>query len=175
MKLIVFGPAEHIDSVELFEKPETLGLEEEGVSLGEIKAVCNIIRDPNVVRVKLKTFVNADFCCSRCVEDFSRVLVGEVSFVVRRLNKGEQMPEIRETDDIDQDDLVMIECDYNAVDIDDYVRDAVILSIPSKPVCDENCKGLCPHCGKNLNTEKCSCSETKSDSRWVKLKKIDGN
>jgi uncharacterized protein len=44
--------------------------------------------------------------------------------------------------------------------------------LPLKVTCREECKGLCPHCGKNLNQEQCSCSVTVEDPRWAALKEV---
>jgi len=44
--------------------------------------------------------------------------------------------------------------------------------LPLKAICREDCKGLCPHCGKNLNQEQCNCAEPMEDPRWSALKEI---
>jgi uncharacterized protein len=56
--------------------------------------------------------------------------------------------------------------------LEDALREQVLLALPLKVICRENCKGLCPQCGKNLNTEQCSCAETMEDPRWSALKDI---
>jgi uncharacterized protein len=56
--------------------------------------------------------------------------------------------------------------------LNDVVREQVLLAVPLKVVCRDNCKGLCPHCGKNLNTEQCSCTEPVADVRWAALKDL---
>jgi uncharacterized protein len=52
---------------------------------------------------------------------------------------------------------------YNGPNIDTSIgiREAIILAIPSAPLCKEECQGLCPICGKNLNKEKCNCQTQK--------------
>jgi uncharacterized protein len=56
--------------------------------------------------------------------------------------------------------------------LDDAVREQVLLAVPLRVLCRENCKGLCPQCGKNLNLEQCSCAELQEDPRWTALKEI---
>jgi len=56
--------------------------------------------------------------------------------------------------------------------LEDMLREQVLLSLPLKAICREDCKGLCPHCGKNLNMEQCSCTEPMEDPRWAALKEI---
>lgn len=56
--------------------------------------------------------------------------------------------------------------------LEDALREQVLLALPLKALCREDCKGLCPHCGKNLNVDHCSCSEEMDDPRWLALKEI---
>jgi len=56
--------------------------------------------------------------------------------------------------------------------LEDAVREQVLLALPLKVICREDCKGLCPHCGANLNLEQCSCSEPIEDPRWTALKDL---
>lgn len=56
----------------------------------------------------------------------------------------------------------------NSVDLTDAVKEEIVLNIPSRILCDENCKGLCPHCGINLNEAECNCKENADASDNVK-------
>jgi len=58
--------------------------------------------------------------------------------------------------------------------LEDAVREQVLLAVPLKVICREDCKGLCPHCGANLNVEQCSCAEPIEDPRWTALKELRG-
>jgi uncharacterized protein len=58
--------------------------------------------------------------------------------------------------------------------LEDALREQVLLALPIKAICREDCKGLCPHCGRNLNSEQCSCFEPVEDPRWAALKDIRG-
>ena len=55
------------------------------------------------------------------------------------------------------------------IDISDDIRQMILLSIPLKLLCNEDCKGLCPKCGKNRNNEQCDCREDQADPRWQGL------
>ncbi len=59
-----------------------------------------------------------------------------------------------------------------AIDLDPIVREQLLLSIPSYPVCKESCKGLCPVCGANLNDRECGCDRHVPDPRWAALKNL---
>ena len=54
-------------------------------------------------------------------------------------------------------------------------REAVILELPMRFLCSEDCKGLCPGCGSNLNNGPCDCVKTEGDQRWAPLKKLLNN
>jgi uncharacterized protein len=56
--------------------------------------------------------------------------------------------------------------------LEDALREQVLLALPLKTICREDCKGLCPHCGKNLNEVQCSCVDAVEDPRWSALKEI---
>ena len=58
------------------------------------------------------------------------------------------------------------------IDVGDEIRQSLILNMPSKPLCKQDCAGLCSKCGKNLNTGSCNCSFEYTDPRWEKLKNI---
>jgi uncharacterized protein len=56
--------------------------------------------------------------------------------------------------------------------LEDALREQVLLSVPLRVLCREDCKGLCPVCGKNLNVEQCSCTPQVKDPRWATLQEI---
>ena len=68
-----------------------------------------------------------------------------------------------------------LDLDYytgESVDLESLLREQIILMMPLKPLCDENCKGLCPHCGANLNRETCTCSTDTVNSPFAVLAKL---
>jgi uncharacterized protein len=56
--------------------------------------------------------------------------------------------------------------------LEDVLREQVLLSVPLRTLCREDCKGLCAVCGKNLNHEQCSCAQEVADPRWEALKDL---
>ncbi len=68
----------------------------------------------------------------------------------------------------DEDEFIIMQ-DF-AIDIEDIVRTALILELPTRFLCSEDCKGLCVKCGVNLNEGSCSCETKERDSRWDVLK-----
>ena len=56
--------------------------------------------------------------------------------------------------------------------LEDVMREQVLLAVPVKALCREDCRGLCPQCGQDLNQGKCGCVATSSDPRWNALREI---
>ena len=73
----------------------------------------------------------------------------------------------------DKDDHVMFLPPQDVeIDLKPYIRDTMMLNIPFKKVCSDDCKGLCPVCGENLNMSACTCKNEKTDPRWDSLKEF---
>lgn len=61
------------------------------------------------------------------------------------------------------------------IDISDLAMNGFFVNVPGKFLCSEDCKGLCPECGTNLNEKDCGCAEDAIDPRWEALKNIMDN
>ena len=61
---------------------------------------------------------------------------------------------------------------FRSLQLEDVLREQVLLAVPLKVVCRDDCKGLCPSCGVNRNAESCSCAPPLGDPRWSALKDI---
>ncbi len=130
---------------------------------------CTLTRCDEVIYLNGQTFTSVELTCSRCLDNFTDEISTEFSV--------EYLPEKGESSD--KEKLELIESDLNIsyyagdkIDILPTVRDQILLSISIKPLCKENCLGLCPHCGQNLNIIKCNCKEDDIDERLAVLKKI---
>ena len=58
------------------------------------------------------------------------------------------------------------------IDIDELVREQVLLAVPERSLCQEDCKGLCPTCGADRNLKECGCESVEADPRWAALKNL---
>jgi uncharacterized protein len=99
--------------------------------------------------------------CHRCLDPVRQDVVGDFELMVRR---GEHAAETG-------DDVITLPLHQHEVDLDPYVHEAVVLSMPMLVVCREDCRGLCPSCGVNLNRETCACGPS-ADPRWDALRKL---
>lgn len=64
-----------------------------------------------------------------------------------------------------------VAADANTLDVSPAVRDELLLTNPSYPLCREDCRGLCPNCGANRNTAACDC-QPEHDPRWDALRSL---
>ena len=111
--------------------------------------------------VLLEAQLSYDFSmpCNRCMEETLTHREVPVSHVL-----------VRALQEDDGDSYIEVEGD--SIDLDELFYADIMLELPSKYVCKEDCKGLCPSCGKNLNQGPCSCSESQIDPRLEVLKKL---
>lgn len=97
--------------------------------------------------VYLDVDISFDFFgfCDRCAEDVNKSFDFKVKRIVVEKLENEN----------DDDDYIVVK--NRELDLDELVSEEVSLSLPSKILCKEDCKGLCPKCGANLNVKKCDC------------------
>lgn len=98
--------------------------------------------------------------CVRCLEPFAFPVTLELAELFR-------MPgtEVRP-------DAIYAINEDGEIDLAPLIREHAWLAIPMKHLCDPECKGLCPHCGVNLNTDSCTCEEEHVDPRLAPLKEL---
>ena len=177
MKIELFGDHERSSVIEFDSDISELGIGGDLFpSESIIHIICNLRTDEDLTRFEGQVVSSAVLECSRCLKLFGHDIAGNFSLVVRRLKKGEVIPRNYEDDEEeDRDSLIFLSHDEDSLDITEYVHDALLLSIPVKPLCDEHCKGLCPVCGNNLNESECDCSKESNDPRWNALHEFSGD
>jgi uncharacterized protein len=114
----------------------------------------------------LKTKV--DVPCARCLEPVGQNVVRNFELLYRPQGSDAGREEISVT-------AAEAEIGYykgGGVLLEDVLREQILLALPLKTICREDCKGLCPQCGTNLNLNVCSCEAPPEDPRWSGLKEI---
>jgi uncharacterized protein len=106
--------------------------------------------------------------CSRCLEAFAMpVDVGfDLLYLPHSENTGEGEVEIEE------DDLGTAFYRNEVIDLGQLMKEQFYLTLPMKPLCQETCRGLCPHCGTNLNQSSCNCVSTWIDPRLQGMRSL---
>lgn len=141
--------------------PDDVTYQGEGIEFKEpFRVEGNIINvSEGLLVVEAKVEGDSILQCGACMESFSYSV--QFSFTAEFKTSGE-----------DPDIYIYT---GNSIDLEDAIMDNYFLELPMKRRCREDCKGLCPHCGVNLNEKKCTCEEEKEqeeniDSRLAALK-----
>jgi uncharacterized protein len=120
-----------------------------------VEATLERIPEGIVVRGEVHVVWAAE--CSRCLEPVEGTLAVGID-------------ELFEPHPIDGETYLL---DHDTIDLDQVVRDAVLLELPPAPHCREDCAGLCPTCGADRNLIACGCVEVDEDPRWAALRSLE--
>jgi uncharacterized protein len=142
-KLRQVGPLKAVGTVELVTE-----------SLGEIR-----------VKGHLTVLMEAD--CDRCLEPARGPVDSDFELYYRPVAEG-----YGEEVAIDQSEAEMGFYEGDGVELNDALREYILLALPMQRVCNDNCKGICPVCGQNRNQKDCGCHSEAVDDRWAALKQL---
>ncbi len=148
-------------------RPEEIDLDEEGAQVVAEAAVRGgATRKGEQVRLRGEIRTEVELLCDRCAAPERAPLAVEfdTSFIPLEVEavKAENV-------ELQAEDLILAAYEGDAVDLDELVREQILLALPSRHLCREDCKGLCQKCGANLNAGDCSCEQGEVDPRWAAL------
>lgn len=132
-----------------------------------VKVKGQIHRNSGQLQVKGELQTRVAVACARCLKEvelpvaveFAERFAGSVSW------RNEEQHELSREDL----DLGLVD---EAIDLDDLVKEEILLALPGHVLCNENCKGICPDCGADRNLADCGCETRQVDARWEKLKDL---
>ena len=128
----------------------------------------DIDKDKQQFRLAGSVETTLELPCSRCLEPFSWPI--EAAFDLR------YQPHAQNTGggerEIEEDDLTTAFYENDEIDLGQLMREQFYLSLPMKPLCRDDCEGLCPACGTNLNRGTCDCTRNWEDPRFAALKQF---
>ena len=127
-----------------------------------------IRKDGQKVRATGRVRATLEMDCSRCLEPFAIPVDAafDALFLPASANAG------RSEQEVGEEDLGVSFYTNDTIDLGEIVREQFYLAIPMKPLCREDCRGLCPVCGINRNRETCTCQATWEDPRLEPLKRF---
>lgn len=108
--------------------------------------------------------------CARCLETYAFEVAREFRFVLEPLDVGHREPFFDR--ELTEEDLCLSHYSGDEIDLSALVREQLLLALPTRPLCREDCPGLCPHCGRRLAVGSCGCSEKSLDPRWAPLRAL---
>lgn len=147
-------------------EPSKIGLDERFSGVVRVDAKL----DKSIGQIFLQAEIQAEgsFICDRCLENFRQELNTAYSMMY--------VQGARSTVDLNkEEEIQLLRADTNYIDLDDDIRQYMLLTVPQKLLCTEDCQGFCPTCGVNKNIASCTCSIDIGDSRWDELKKLSHN
>lgn len=150
-------------------QPDDLKLDEDDVRLIEPVEIRGRLRKGNwEVKLAGRLSGKLEAPCARCLQPVALPIAAEFSerFVPEVSWGSEEQHELHE------EDLDLAVFDGEALEIDDVVREELLLAMPTQVLCREDCKGLCPTCGVDRNVNQCECETQPVDSRWKALKDL---
>jgi uncharacterized protein len=149
-------------------QPEEVALDEEEQArlTSEAKVEGTASRKGEEIRLRGKIGAEVEVACDRCLARVRLPL--EVEFDTAFIP---QAAEAVKTDNVEllAADMGLAAYEGEAVDLDELVREQITLALPSRRLCREECKGLCPKCGADLNAGECDCERGGTDPRWSAL------
>jgi uncharacterized protein len=142
--------------------------DEEFRVVGPVVLGAALRKDARKVRLVGRVGARLECDCSRCLEPFEVPVDAEfdVMFLPAEAHVGGPGEEVRE------DDLGVSFYKDDTIDLGALMREQFYLALPMKPLCREDCQGLCPVCGVNRNRETCSCRSEWVDPRMEALRNL---
>lgn len=145
---------------ECFPDSETLDF-----ALRTVDINCLITKTAGTIFIKGKLSAIIDIGCSRCLEQTKLPFGADFSYTLIPAKV-----ENKEDLELKEEELEISHYHGDFIDLTPIICEQIILQIPIKALCSEDCKGLCPHCGINLNVSSCNCHLDFADNHMAVLK-----
>ncbi len=120
------------------------------------------------IRVLGDLRVSVEGTCDRCLEPATYAIENHFDLVYMPATEAAVGGE----DEIDEGGVEVGYYEGSGIELNDVLREVVLLALPMRLVCSEECKGICPTCGQNRNQAECDCEPVAGDDRWSKLKML---
>lgn len=124
---------------------------------GAIQGDITAIREYDNIRVTGRVSAPLALSCSRCLADYNSFV--DTSFTI--FFRKETGAAVSAEDELELGEMDLMSSTYSGdeIDLTHEIEEQIVMEIPSKPLCDDDCKGLCHECGIDLNVSGCSCSK----------------
>ena len=152
----IYDPATFVDDREAFQV------------IAPVALSFDILKDKEQFHLTGTVRTTLELPCSRCLEPFTSPVDAnfDLRYQPHTLNTGSDEREIEE------DDLSTAFYENDEIDLGQLMREQFYLSVPMKPLCQDDCRGLCPVCGTNLNRGTCECKRNWDDPRLAVLRNL---
>lgn len=123
------------------------------------------------VRVEGRLAVSLEFDCDRCL-DPRLVPVDSAFDLFYRPAPSLQSKNPSEEVELDEGEIELAFYEGDGLELEEILREHILLLMPMQRICRDGCRGLCSVCGRNLNHASCGCQVKPADDRWAALKNL---
>lgn len=120
------------------------------------------------IRITGELHTRLELVCARCLEPVVEEISRDFDLFYRPMQSISRDEDLR----LKLDDTGIAFFEGDGLFLADVLAEQVLLAIPMKAICRSDCRGLCPHCGANLNTDECRCEAHAADSRLAPLARL---
>jgi uncharacterized protein len=154
-------------------QPDELDLMDDRLRLEQPASVTGRIRTSgSEARVSGKIDARVEVGCDRCLKALEVPV--SAKFALEYITGQEY--ESTHVAELSTEEMAVSVFDGETIDVDEIVREQILLAVPDRALCNDDCKGICSNCGTDLNSGNCNCESSEIDPRWEALKKFkNGN
>lgn len=150
-------------------QPQDVGAPDDAYRVvAPVDVACDVHKDKDRFRLVGTVKAELELACSRCLEPYR--LTVDAPFDLRYLPATDAATETER--EIEEEDLETSYYRDEQIDLNELLREQFYLVLPMKPLCQNDCKGLCSQCGANRNTSSCTCAPGWGDPRLAGLKAL---
>ena len=161
-------PEEHFDKLY---QPDALGSENDVYTIvAPVSLAFDIHKDKDKFHLVGRVKTTLEMSCGRCLEPFTFDV--DAPFDLRYQPHSADAHHGVKDKEIEEDDLNTAFYENNEIDLGQLMEEQFYLALPMKPLCKDDCKGLCPNCGTNLNKATCDCNTQWEDPRLAALRSL---
>jgi len=170
-------PEEGLD-LEFDEKPASFPVLNEIEASGEcvfpepIHNELTVSRVRDMVSVKGTVETRIQIPCARCLEASEIPLKKRLNVCFTRNMPEMEGPTTKDGVEIRDEVIGLVPFEGEEIELDEVIQEQVVISLPPRPLCRDECKGLCPRCGADLNRDPCDCDTTRYNEQFAALKDL---
>lgn len=136
--------------------------------LAPLQLELTVTREFDHIRVTGQVSTAVRLSCSRCLSEYEAAISSPFTVFYSQATEGPQDEEVELT----EEDLVAASYTGDEIDFTPVVAEQIIMGIPLKPLCTEECQGLCGTCGADLNTSPCACERSAVSLKFSALRNL---
>lgn len=154
-------------SFEFHQAMESIEMNGEHLAFVTPVDVFGIITNTGVgLKVEARIETTLKRACGRCLEEYAQPIEIPFELVYK---SSHETADVEESSSEEEDFLIY---EGNIIDLTDAVRESLLMAVPMKALCKEECRGICAQCGSNLNQKECGCTSVQVDPRLQVLEKL---